>query len=446
VNSFVQFLATNPVCLSIIVITVFSLSKLSVPLSLIIGAVTAGLVGGMSLEHTLDAFLGGISGGVNVALSYALLGMFATGLTATGLPEFLASKIAHSSDSRSLRAELCRAMLFIWLCGIASQTIIPIHIAFIPIIIPAFLPLFNGANLDRRSIACLITFGLVATYSFLPFGFGEIFLREIVLENLKSQGVNLILSDFSIMKLTAIPTAGMVFGLALALWVSYRKPRYYEKIQVAVAQERVVSKRVLIFGLLAIVVMLAMQIAFKSMIVGALSGFFILLISGTVKWKDSDKIVTQGFGMMATIGMIMIIASGFSAVLSSTGAVNDLVNMLLIVTANNVHLTVVVMLVVGLIITLGIGSSFSTVPILAAIFVPICQRMGFSPEGIFLVLMVAGVVGDAGSVVSDSTLGTTIGLNADGQHDHFRDSVVPTFLHFNIPQLIFGYAAIILFA
>ncbi|MDR1255534.1 MAG: TRAP transporter large permease subunit [Puniceicoccales bacterium] len=435
----------NPVCLGIVLITALSLSGLSVPLALIFGTIAAGLFGGMPLGHVLQVFSSGIAGGVNIALSYALLGMFAVGLTSIGLPEFLASKITNSCHKLSPKVEIRRAVIFLLLCGIASQTVIPIHIAFIPIVVPAFLALFNRMHLDRRSIACVITFGLVATYSCLPFGFGEIFLREIVLGNMKAHGVPLALSDIGIVKLTAIPTLGMFLGLILALY-SYGKPRFYEEKQVWAKSEGVVSTRAVLFGTLSVVAMLAMQIAFRSMVIGALSGFSVLLISGTIRWKDSDKIAVQGFGMMASIGMIMIIAAGFSAVLSETGAVDGLVNMLLGITAENTHLTIILMLIIGLILTLGIGSSFSTVPILAAIFVPICQRIGLNAEATFLVLAVSGVIGDAGSVVSDSTLGTTTGLNVDGQHDHFKDSVVPTFLHFNIPQLIFGYFAIILFA
>ncbi|KLR98263.1 hypothetical protein M703_01095, partial [Neisseria gonorrhoeae SK29344] len=53
----------------------------------------------------------------------------------------------------------------------------------------------------------------------------------------------------------------------------------------------------------------------------------------------------------------------------------------------------------------------------------------------------AGALGDAGSPASDSTLGPTMGLNADGRHDHIRDSVIPTFIHYNIPLLIAGWIA-----
>ncbi|MDR3274069.1 MAG: hypothetical protein LBS87_01920 [Puniceicoccales bacterium] len=437
---------TNPVCLSIIVITVLSLSKLSIPLTLVVGTLTAGFFGGMPLGRVIQVFSEGISGGVNIALSYAFLGMFAAGLTAIGIPEFFASKIANFEDGCPMKTGVRRAMLFLFFCGIASQTIIPVHIAFIPIIVPAFLSLFNGAKVDRRAVACILTFGLVGTYTFLPFGFGGIFLREVVLGNLQKQGIQLALSNFDTVKLMFIPTAGMILGLIFAVCVSYGRPRSYEKFQIEVKHEHAVSKGTMLLGALAMVTMLTVQIIFKSMVVGAFSGVMVLLLSGALKWKNSDKIVTKGFGMMATIGMTMIIASGFSAVLSCTGAVNNLVSALLTVTSNNMHLTILLMLVVGLIITMGIGSSFSTVPILAAILVPICQRIGLSAASTFITLAVAGALGDAGSVASDSTLGPTTGLNVDGQHDHFKDSVIPTFLHFNIPLLIFGYIAIILFS
>ena len=101
-------------------------------------------------------------------------------------------------------------------------------------------------------------------------------------------------------------------------------------------------------------------------------------------------------------------------------------------------------LLVGLLVTMGIGSSFSTIPIIAAIFVPLGVQLGFSPLAIVCIVGTAGALGDAGSPASDSTLGPTSGLNADGQHNHIWDSVVPTFLHYNLPLLAFGWAAAML--
>lgn len=70
-----------------------------------------------------------------------------------------------------------------------------------------------------------------------------------------------------------------------------------------------------------------------------------------------------------------------------------------------------------------------------------CIAFGFSPMATIAIVGVSGALGDAGSPASDSTLGPTSGLNMDGQHDHIWDSVVPTFLHYNLPLLAFGWAA-----
>ena len=50
-----------------------------------------------------------------------------------------------------------------------------------------------------------------------------------------------------------------------------------------------------------------------------------------------------------------------------------------------------------------------------------------------LMIAAAAALGDAGSPASDTTLGPTCGLNADGQHDHIWDTCVPTALCYNIP-------------
>ena len=104
-------------------------------------------------------------------------------------------------------------------------------------------------------------------------------------------------------------------------------------------------------------------------------------------------------------------------------------------------LAAMIMLLVGLIITMGIGSSFSTLPIISAIYVPLCVALGFSPVATVSIIGTAGALGDAGSPASDSTLGPTAGLNGDGQHDHMRDTVIPEFIHYNIPLLIGGWIA-----
>src|SRR5690625_7192106 len=99
------------------------------------------------------------------------------------------------------------------------------------------------------------------------------------------------------------------------------------------------------------------------------------------------------------------------------------------------------MKIVGLLVTIGIGTSFGTIPILAAIFVPLSATIGLSPLATAALIGTSGAIGDAGSPASDSTLGPTSGLNVDGQHNHIWDTCVPTFLHYNIPLFKIGRAS-----
>ncbi|GAL07545.1 histidine permease YuiF [Photobacterium aphoticum] len=90
--------------------------------------------------------------------------------------------------------------------------------------------------------------------------------------------------------------------------------------------------------------------------------------------------------------------------MKATGGVETLVSSLADVIGNNKPLASLLMLVVGLLVTMGIGSSFSTIPILATIYVPLCITFGFSPMATIALVGTAAALGDAGSPASDSTL------------------------------------------
>ena len=170
-------------------------------------------------------------------------------------------------------------------------------------------------------------------------------------------------------------------------------------------------------------------------------GFGVFMATGVVKWRDADGVFNDGIKLMAMIGFIMITAQGFAEVMKATEQIQPLVDGAASLFGGNKAMAAFIMLLIGLIVTMGIGSSFSTIPILAAIYVPLCISLGFSPLATVAIIGTAGALGDAGSPASDSTLGPTSGLNIDGQHDHIKDSVVPTFLHYNIPLLAFGWIA-----
>jgi predicted histidine transporter YuiF (NhaC family) len=318
---------------------------------------------------------------------------------------------------------------------------VPVHIAFIPILIPPLLHSMAKLQLDRRVIACIITFGLVATYMLLPVGFGGIFLNEILLKNLIDNGVNAVSTQLPIAM--SIPVFGMFLGLLLAIFFTYKKKRIYDisKILEIESEKKEINLFHIFVALISVITALALQVYTNSIILGSLAGFIIFIVAGVIKANQTQDFFTKGLRMMGMIGFIMIAANGFANVINSTGAVETLVSSVVDIIGDNKSLAVLLMLLVGLFITMGIGSSFSTIPIIATIYAPLCLQLDFSVMATITIIGTAAALGDAGSPASDSTLGPTSGLNVDGQHDHIWDSVVPTFLHYNIPLVIFGWIA-----
>ena len=435
----------NPVVIAVALMLVLSLLRINVVVSLAIGAIAGGLIGGLTLEQTLSTFTGGLGGGAEIALSYAMLGAFAVAISRSGITDLLARKVISQlgKDASSTRILWVKSLLLtsVLAVSISSQNLIPVHIAFIPILIPPLLHVMAQMQIDRRQVACVITFGLTATYMLLPVGFGGIFLNNILAKNLVDNGVPV---EFSQLPLAmAIPVFGMFLGLLIAVFFSYRKPRQYDLEKILAAEPETVELNLnhIWVALLAIAVALGLQLMTNSIVLGALAGFIIFTCGGVIKFRESQDAFTQGVRMMSLIGFIMISAAGFAAVMKETHGVESLVQSVSSMMAGHKGLAAFLMLLVGLLITMGIGSSFSTVPIIATIYVPLCIHLGFSPMATIALVGTAGALGDAGSPASDSTLGPTSGLNADGQHDHIWDSVVPTFIHYNIPLVIFGWIA-----
>lgn len=476
--SFAPTFFMNAVVIAIAVMFILSLARVSVVLTLVISAIIGGLVAGLSLSQTVEAFNAGLGDGAEVALAYAVLGAFALALSKSGLPDLLAHKLigllgfeASKNQEKKVKYLLLTILL---IAAIFSQNLIPVHIAFIPVLVPPLLKVMNHLKLDRRAAACVLTLGLVGTYIFLPVGFGAIFLEQILMGNINKIGAAYGLHvERSMMPIgMAIPVLGMVLGTLVAVFVSYRKPREYvdrtittvktidldkplrttsqvehdlkadaKELRHEAENVPTISKKTMFMALLAIVLTLVAQLYSGSMILGGLVGFAVLSASGIFKWQDADDVFVQGMRMMALVGFIMISAAGFASVMTHTGDINQLVNGVVNIIGDNHALAAFLMLFIGLFVTIGIGSSFSSVPVLAVIYVPLCVQFGFSPLATIALIGTAAALGDAGSPASDSTLGPTAGLGVDGQHDHIWDTVVPTFIHFNIPLLIFGWIA-----
>lgn len=435
----------NAVLLSFAVLFILSLSRVQLVVAMLAAAVTAGLTAGLSLTDTIDFFTNGITDNAAIALSYALLGAYAAGLSETGLPERfvqIAVRLFGKQQTSQRAHAWSRIGLLLAIAGIASlsQNVIPIHIAFIPVLIPPLLTLFDRLKLDRRAVACALTFGLITPYMLIPVGFGSIF-HETIARNVAQNGLDF---DASMLPQAMwIPALGMLTGLLTAILFSYRKRRVYREIPASVAAEEIKksSPRMTWTGLLSIAAMLSVQLSTGSMIYGAAAGLGVLLLGRLMPLQRAEHVFTSGMRQMAYIGFVMMSAAGLAAVLRATGGIESLVQACVGLVGDNRALAAMLMLALGLLVTLGIGSSFSTIPIIATVFVPLCLELGFSPLAIASLIGTAAALGDAGSPASDSTLGPTSGLAADGQHDHIWDTCVPTFLHYNVPLLIFGFIA-----
>ncbi|MGD8109590.1 Na+/H+ antiporter family protein [Vibrio sp. TRT 17S01] len=436
----------NPVVISVCIMLILALMRVNVVVALTFSAIVGGVVSGMVLKEAVSAFESGLGGGATIALSYAMLGTFAVAISKSGITDILARSVIKRLNGKEDGAATTGLKYGVLVALIAvtmsSQNVIPVHIAFIPILIPPLLSVFARLKLDRRMVACVLTFGLITPYMILPIGFGGIFLNNILLKNLHDNGLDNVVAS-QVPTAMLLPAAGMIFGLLTAIFFSYRKPREYPETELTHVEEspQTVCKKNIMVAVAGIIAALAVQLFTGSMIIGALAGFMVFTFGGVIAWKETHDVFTKGVHMMAMIGFIMISAAGFAAVMKATGGVETLVQSLSTSIGDNKPLAALLMLVVGLLVTMGIGSSFSTIPIIATIYVPLAAAFGFSPMATIALVGTAAALGDAGSPASDSTLGPTSGLNADGQHEHIWETVVPTFVHYNIPLIVFGWIA-----
>ncbi|HDE9376051.1 TPA: Na+/H+ antiporter family protein [Staphylococcus aureus] len=432
----------NAVVIAVILMIVLCLCRLNVVISLFISALVGGLISGMSIEKVINVFGKNIVDGAEVALSYALLGGFAALISYSGITDYLVGKIInaiHAENSRWSRVKVKVTIIIALLAmSIMSQNLIPVHIAFIPIVIPPLLSLFNDLKIDRRLIGLIIGFGLCFPYVLLPYGFGQIF-QQIIQSGFAKANHQI---EFNmIWKAMLIPSMGYIVGLLIGLYV-YRKPREYETRKISDSDNVTELKPyILIVTIVAILATFLVQTFTDSMIFGALAGVLVFFISRAYNWYELDAKFVEGIKIMAYIGVVILTANGFAGVMNATGDIDELVKTLTSITGDNKLFSIIMMYVIGLIVTLGIGSSFATIPIIASLFIPFGASIGLDTMALIALIGTASALGDSGSPASDSTLGPTAGLNVDGQHDHIRDTCVPNFLFYNIPLMIFGTIA-----
>lgn len=427
---------SNPAFVAIICMCVLSLLRLNVMLSMISATLIAGIMGGLGITESFNVMIDGMKGNLNIALSYILLGALAVAIAKSNLIKVALSKLIGLMDYK--RSTFCFLIAFI---ACFSQNLVPVHIAFIPILIPPLLHLMNRLELDRRAVACALTFGLQAPYLVLPVGFGLIF-QTTILEQLKANGVSTTIAQIT--GVMWIAGLAMVVGLLAAVLTLYKKPRRYQEKSFDI--ENYASLQLNYHDYLTfigIIVAFVIQLATDSMPLAAFLALAIILLGRGIKFKETDSLMDDSVKMMAFIAFVMLVASGFGEVLQKVHAIDGLVNAITSIIQGK-FLGAFLMLVVGLFITMGIGTSFGTIPIIAVFYVPLCTKLGFSIESTILLIGIAAALGDAGSPASDSTMGPTCGLNADNQHNHIYDTCVPTFLVYNLPLIVFGVVGALL--
>ncbi len=275
-------LITNPIIISVILLCALCLCRVNVLLALIVSSVAGGLLGHIKLSEVMNIFINGMGGNSETALSYILLGAFAASMTHTGLAPVLAKKIANVIQSK-------KYLLIFILTGIAilSQNLIPVHIAFIPILVPPLLVIMNKLKIDRRAVACALAFGLKAPYIVIPAGFGLIF-QGLIAENLIQNGVQIAKND--IWKSTWVLGFAMLIGFLVAIFITYRKPRDYMNLEVKQVEEKEdlrLTKNHYI-TLAAAILTLVVQLWTNSLPLGALVGLAVIF---GLKAIDHDKMI-----------------------------------------------------------------------------------------------------------------------------------------------------------
>ncbi|UJF17943.1 TRAP transporter large permease subunit [Vibrio sp. SS-MA-C1-2] len=441
-------LPVNSVILSIALMIAMCLIRMPVAVALIAAAMVGAIHSGMTAHQAIGAVNENLASGAQVGMTYIMIGAFAVALARSGLLDLLAKKCTNTvNNNQSIKSIKWLLFTLFIIASVMSQNIIPVHIAFIPVMIPPLLVIFNKLHIDRRAVACIIACSISVSYLLLPTGFGAIYLFEILLPNVNATAAefNVSITTDQVPQAMFLPVMGIVAGMFVAVFFSYRKPRQYDtqKTEQLVVNnhEAKLNFKELFFVLAAIAVALIFQVKFDSLLLGSMVGFILLTLSGVFNWKQQDDVFTEGMRMMVQIAVIITIAAGFAGVLTATGSIPSLVESTAELIGHNKAIAALLMLLVGLFITIGFGDSFASVPILAPIYVPLALSLGFSPAATIALLGASAALGDAGSPASTISLGVTSGLNADGQHDHIRDSVIPTFTHANFGMVIFAWAA-----
>lgn len=425
----------NPVIVSIALMIALCLIRVNVFISIILASLVCGMLSGVTLVETLDVFISGMSGNNSLVLSMLLFGIVVDAIDKSGVGAVLAPRLSRLAGKH-------RWMLFLILFAFAvlSESVFMLGPSFVPVVVPPLVGYANKLKVDRRCIAAVIVGGLQAGYACIPFGFGLIF-HQTIQKALAENGLAI--------EVTSVWKSVWPFGLALILGagiaiILYRKPRDYtagsaDTITIAtpVLTDKLprIERKHWVTIAVAIATIVS-QFLTSSLPLGALIGIALLLLLQVIPWKDFERTCARGFGGFGSVVFILMAAAGFAAVFREYGQINVLVSKTTNLIGDNKLIGALVMLLLGLIITIGIGSGFAAVPIVSTVIVPMCARMNFDVSATILIIAASTALGDGVTPASSQTLLSTASLNLDGGHDHIRDTCMPVFLCYGLPVLV----------
>lgn len=348
-------LLSNPVLVSVAVLLALAALRMNVVFALISAAAVGGMMGGLDGEafallgsgeftefwqsavsvfgSTMKSFQSSLDNGAVLAINYVMLGTFSIAISRSGVTELIARKlfqwIGCEMTAKKLFCFKYALLGILTLTAVSSQNLIPMHIAFIPVLIPPLLPVFDRLRLDRRAVACVLTFGLITPYMVLPVGFGKIYLNTILLDNIRRNGMEVAAAQASPAML--IPALGMVAGLLIAVFLSYRRPRAYNPVKTELMVEATEPVEIRPFnvavGVAAILMALFVQIFLDSLLIGSLLAVMVFVAARVIRLRDTQDVFVQGVHLMGGIGIVMIAAAGFANVMKDTGGVAELVEL-----------------------------------------------------------------------------------------------------------------------
>lgn len=427
---------TNPVFASVVIMLVLCVLHVNVYLAIIIAAVICGLMGGAPLTEIISLFASGISSHGENAIIFIILAAIASAIVASGMSDAMAPRVSKILGQRPW-------LLLVGLIIIAAlcETVITFGATFVFIIIPPLLTVFNRYSVDRRKVATAIMCGLQIGYVCIPIGYGAVF-QDMVAGVMSDCGIEITYLEVAV---TTWPIFLAMVVAAVVVAVVYRKPRTYTPVPGITAPAETDGAQTdelppwefkHTMGIVAAFATPVVQLITGSIVLGGLTALALILIFRVASIKSLDEHIYKGMKDVAAVVFVMAAGTGYANVSNAYGDVNGLVNSIVNMLGSSKLVGAFAMLVLGLIVTLGIGTSWGTVPIVGIIMVPMGLQMGFSVPAISMLICAAAVLGDAGSPASDQALLPTATLNLDGQHDHIWDTCVPSFICCNVPIIV----------